>query len=211
MPELTTISLFLIAALALLMIPGPVVLYTVARSVHQGWRAGVLSALAAGLGNAVHVLAATLGLSALLASSALAFSVMKYAGAAYLVYLGIRTLFSSTGQEINPTFVPMGRAQIFRQGLLVSILNPKTALFFLAFLPQFVTPGAGAIWSQTLLFGFVFVALGVYTDSLYALLAGAAGKLLKRSTRLLKTQRYVTGGVYIALGVTAAFVDTDRK
>lgn len=210
MPESTTIFLFLVAAFALLIIPGPVVLYTVARSVHQGWRAGVLSALAAGLGNTAHVFAAVLGLSALLASSALAFSVVKYAGAAYLVYLGVRTLLS-TDEAVGPVVVPMGRAQIFWQGLLVSVLNPKTALFFLAFLPQFITPEAGPIWSQTLLLGLLFVVLGVCTDSAYALLAGAAGKLFGRNTRILKTQRFVTGGVYIALGVTAAFADTDRK
>jgi len=210
MPEPTTLALFFVAALALLLIPGPVVLYTVARSVHQGWRAGILSALAGGLGNFVHVLAATLGLSALLASSALAFSVVKYAGAAYLIYLGVRTLLSREEKGVS-TLLPMSHAQIFRQGLLVSVLNPKTALFFLAFLPQFVTPDAGTVAGQTLFLGLLFVALGVCTDSAYALLAGAAGQVLRRSRRLSEAQRYVTGSVYLALGVTAAFADTNRK
>ena len=211
MPELTTLALFFVAALALLIIPGLVVLYTVARSVHQGWRAGVLSALAAGLGNFVHVLAATLSLSALLASSALAFSAVKYAGAAYLIYLGVRTLFSEDGHKTSPTFTPLSRLQIFRQGLLVSVLNPKTALFFLAFLPQFVVTGAGTIGGQTLLFGLIFVVLGIVTDSTYALLAGLAGKFFKQNTHLFGAQRYVTGSIYTALGLSAAFTDTNRK
>ena len=210
MPEPTTLALFFVAALALLLVPGPVVLYTVARSVHQGWRAGILSALAGGLGNFVHVLAATLGLSALLASSALAFSAVKYAGAVYLIYLGVHTLLSKD-REAGPAFVPMNRTQIFRQGLLVSVLNPKTALFFLAFLPQFITPDAGMVAGQTLFLGLLFVVLGVCTDSTYALLAGTAGQLFKRNTRLVKAQRYVTGGVYIALGASAAFADTSRN
>ena len=210
MPELATLTLFLAAALALLIVPGPVVLYTVTRSVHQGWRAGVLSALAAGLGNFVHVLAATLGFSALLASSALAFSAVKYAGAAYLIYLGVRTLFAKDEPSANPALLPLSRSKIFLQGLLVSILNPKTALFFLAFLPQFVVPGADAT-GQLLLFGLIFVVLGVLTDSSYALLAGLARKALEQKTRLLGVQRYVTGSIYIALGLSAALTDTHRK
>jgi threonine/homoserine/homoserine lactone efflux protein len=211
MPEGTTIVLFLIAALTLLLIPGPVVLYTVARSIHQGRRAGFVSVLAAGIGDFCHVIGATLGLSALLLSSALAFNVVKYAGAIYLVYLGIRTLLSREEAHHGTMIQPLRLSRVFTQGLVVSVLNPKTALFFLAFLPQFVHPVQGAAAAQILLFGTLFVALGVCTNSIYALLAGTAGNWLKGNRHFARTQRYVSGGVYIALGLTTALTGTEKS
>ncbi len=133
---------FITAAMALLLIPGPVVLYTVARSINQGRRAGFVSVLAAGIGDLCHVIAATLGLSAILLSSALAFSIVKYAGAAYLIYLGVRTLMTRPDPDQQISAPPQRLMRIFSQGIVVSVLNPKTALFFLAFLPQFVQPSS---------------------------------------------------------------------
>lgn len=140
MPNLPTLALFALASLALLAIPGPVVLYTVARSIQGGRRAGFASCGGVALGDFVHVLAAAVGLSALLLSSALAFQVVKFAGAAYLIYLGIKTLLDRSGDAGLPEAAPRPLPQVFRQGIVVAALNPKTALFFLAFLPQFVDP-----------------------------------------------------------------------
>lgn len=208
MPSTTTIVLFAIAAVALLLLPGPVVLYTVTRSIDQGWRAGMASVLAAGIGDLVHVSAATLGLSALLLSSAMAFTLVKYAGAAYLIYIGLRTLMTRIEQE-QVQVAPQSLKRIFGQGLLVSILNPKTALFFLAFLPQFVAPERGPIAFQILSLGILFITLGLITNSLYVLLASAARSRLSNSATVRQVQRYCAGGVYIALGVTTAITGSD--
>jgi threonine/homoserine/homoserine lactone efflux protein len=211
MPDGTSLTLFLAAVLMLLFIPGPVVIYTITRSLHQGWQAGLVSTAAVGLGDFVHVVAAALGLSALLASSAVMFSVVKYAGAAYLISLGLRTLLARQGHHVTTAYVPMRLTRVFSQGLLVSILNPKTAVFFLALFPQFIDPARGAVVGQSLFLGSLFVMLGVCTNSLYASLAGTIGQWLKGSARFLRAQRYVSGGVYIALGVSAAFSDAGRR
>lgn len=166
---------FLLATAVFLLIPGPSVLFVIARSVEHGRRAGIVSVLGGQVGNLVHVLAATVGLSALLASSVLAFSVVKYLGAGYLIYLGIRTLL--TKQAVTPQEIGMPRSlrRIFSQSIFVYALNPKTALFFLAFLPQFTDPSRGALWSQILFLGVLFVVSACVTDGLYALLAGTMG------------------------------------
>jgi len=198
--------LFLAAALALLLVPGPAVVFIVARSVHQGRRAGLVSAIGVGTGSLVHVTGATLGLSALLLSSATAFATVKFAGAAYLVWLGVRTLLDRGGNIEAMMPVPRSLAQIWRQGVVVNVLNPKTAMFFLAFLPQFVDPSRGAVAAQTLLLGGLFVITGICTDSLYAIVAGTAGGWMRANPRFLRVQRAVTGAVFIGLGVTTAAV-----
>ncbi len=205
MPEPRMLVLFSAAALALLLIPGPVVFYVITCSISQGRQAGVVSALAAGIGNYVHVLAATAGLSAILLSSAVAFSIVKYAGAAYLIYLGLHTLLARPKAETIAAVTPASNRQIFLQGVVVSILNPKTALFFLAFLPQFVDPTIGSPATQVLILGTILVLMGVCTDSLYALISGSARGLLRNNRTFLRGQRYVAGSVYIALGLSAAF------
>jgi threonine/homoserine/homoserine lactone efflux protein len=205
MPAWSTVALFLLAALALLLTPGPAVLFIVARSIEQGRRGGLVSALGAGVGSLVHVAAATLGVSALLVSSALAFSAVRYAGAAYLIYLGLRTLLTREERQELAAPAPRKLARLFSQGLLVNLLNPKTALFFFAFLPQFADPARGAVAGQIFALGCLFVALGICTDSLYALLAGTAGRWLGGSRQFQRGQRYVTGGVYLGLGVMTAF------
>lgn len=204
MLHLQNLPVFLLAALILLLTPGPAVLYIIARSMDQGRLAGFVSVLSIETGNSVHVLAATFGLSAILMSSALAFSVVKYLGAAYLIYLGIRRLLTrDQGHEIV-SVQRQSLRRIYSQGVLVATLNPKTALFFLAFLPQFVDPSAGSVTLQLLTLGGLFVMMAVVTDSMYALLASTAGGWLKRNQLFLQAEKYVAGSVYIGLGLTAA-------
>ena len=212
MPDPHTLLLFAPVCLGLLVIPGPAVLYIVTRSIDQGRSAGVASVLGIHTGSLVHVAAAAAGLSALLVSSAVAFSVVKYAGAAYLVVLGIRKLLERTPESVDRETAPArSLRRIYLQGIVVNVLNPKTALFFLAFLPQFVDVERGAVWSQMLVLGFAFILLGMLSDGAYALVAARAGDLLRSSPRAVKTQRYVSGGIYIGLGAVAAFAGSHRS
>jgi threonine/homoserine/homoserine lactone efflux protein len=198
-PDSTSLWFFSLAALALLVIPGPSVLYIVVQSAEQGRRVGLASVAGVHLGSLVHVSAATAGLSAIIVASAVAFSTVKYVGAAYLVFLGIRRLLTREDNvALERSRDSLRRA--FARGTLVNVLNPKTAIFFLAFLPQFVDADRGAVWSQALVLGLVFVALGFVSDSLYALAAGSAAGLLRRRRRVMRW----SGLVYIGLGATAA-------
>lgn len=210
MPDLVHLPLFILASVVLLLTPGPAVLYIIARSVDQGRRAGLVSVCAIEVGNFMQVIAATLGLSALLLSSALAFTIVKYLGAAYLVYLGLRKLFTREAVQAAGNNHPQSLRRIFSQGVVVATLNPKTALFFVAFLPQFVDPFQGSIAGQMLVLGCVFVMLAVISDSMYALLAGTVGQWLKGSSSVVLAGRYMAGSVYIALGITAALADVRR-
>jgi threonine/homoserine/homoserine lactone efflux protein len=205
MPDPDRLAVFVAAALALLVIPGPAVLYIVARSIHEGRRAGLASVLGIHVGTLVHIGAATAGLSALIVSSAVAFTAVKIVGALYLVGLGLWTLFSRRAEPEVALGGERGLRRAFAQGIVVNILNPKTALFFLAFLPQFVDADATHPAVQVALLGLLFAALGIVTDSAWAIAAGTAGGVLRRSNRFARTQRYVTGSVYIGLGVVTAF------
>jgi threonine/homoserine/homoserine lactone efflux protein len=213
MPDVTTFALFAAACLAFLVIPGPSVFYIVTRSLVQGRRAGVTSMLGVQAGGLVHVVAAAFGVSALIASSAAAFTVVKYAGAAYLVFLGIRRLLAhGEGEEID--LEPRGQrstAHLFGQGVLVNVLNPKTALFFLAFLPQFVDPSAGPVAPQMLVLGTMLVGLGVLSDGSYALLAAGAGNRLRRAAATRRRLERLSGGVFVSLGVVAALAGEPRQ
>jgi threonine/homoserine/homoserine lactone efflux protein len=198
-PDSGSLALFAVAALALLVVPGPAVLYIVAQSAEHGRVAGLVSVAGIHLGTLVHVAAAAIGLSALIVSSAVAFSVVKYAGAAYLVYLGVRRLLA---REPAPE-APAGDeplARLFWQGTLVNVLNPKTALFFLALLPQFVDADE-TVWTQTVVLGLTFVALGFFSDGVYALAAGTIGRWIRERRRAL---RYASGSIFVGLGVSAA-------
>ena len=179
-------------------------LYVVARSIHEGRRAGLASVFGIHVGTLVHIAAATLGLSALIASSAVAFTAVKIAGAVYLVGLGLWTLLSRRAEPDVALGGERNLRRAFAQGIVVNVLNPKTALFFLAFLPQFVDPNAPHPAVQIAFLGFLFALLGLITDSMWALAAGTAGGVLRRSRRFLRAQRYVTGTVYIGLGVATA-------
>jgi threonine/homoserine/homoserine lactone efflux protein len=209
-PDPSTLGLFVIAALALLLVPGPSVLYIVTRSIEQGRTAGLASVVGVHLGSLVHITAAAIGLSSLLVSSAVAFSIVKYVGAAYLVFLGLRAIFrKEVVEEVEVRTAPFRK--LLRQGAVVNILNPKTALFFLAFLPQFVDANAGMPALQIVFFGLVFVALGFVTDGSYALLAGTAGNWLRSSRSWYAVRRYVSGSVFIGLGLVAAFSGSRQK
>ncbi len=197
------LPVFLTAALILLLTPGPAVLYIIARSLDQGRLAGFVSVLSIETGNFVHVLAATLGLSVLLASSPLAFDIVKYLGAAYLIYLGIRRLLTRESAVQAEAAQSRNLWKIYRQGVTVAVLNPKTALFFVAFLPQFVDASKGAVPLQLLTLGCLFVLMAICTDSTYSLLAGTAGKWLSGRPVFLRFERFVAGGIYIGLGVLA--------
>jgi threonine/homoserine/homoserine lactone efflux protein len=205
------LTLFLVTALLILVVPGPAVLYITARSIDQGRMAGLVSVLGVATGSLVHVAAAAFGLSALLLSSAVAFSVVKYLGAAYLIYLGIRKLLVKEELQELETGREQKFSRTYLQGIVVNVLNPKTALFFFAFLPQFVDPSRGAVALQIMLLGAMFTVMGVLSDGSYALLAGTLGGWLKGNLRALRAQRYFAGTVYIGLGLTTAFADTRSK
>ena len=203
-PDPHNLALFVVAALALLLVPGPAVLYVVARSIHEGRRAGIASVLGIHVGTLFHIAAATLGLSAIVLSSAVAFTAVKVAGAVYLVALGVWTLVSRRAETEVALGGDRNLRRAFAQGVVVNVLNPKTALFFLAFLPQFVDADAAHPALQIAFLGLLFAALGLVTDSLWALAAGTAGGMLRSSRAYVRVQRYVTGGVYIGLGVATA-------
>ncbi len=207
----STLALFMGATLVFLLTPGPAVFYIVARSIDQGRTAGLVSTLGLNTGSLVHVAAAAFGLSAVLMSSATAFNLVKYLGAAYLIYLGVRKLLAREEEQTLHTRPPQKLLQIFSQGVLVSLLNPKTSLFFFAFLPQFVDPARGSVTAQILLLGGVFVAMAFMSDSFYAMLAGTLGQWLKGNVRFLRMQRYFTGSAYIALGIGAALAGSHKS
>ncbi len=209
--ETSQLLFFIGAALALLLVPGPAVLYIVARSVHQGRLAGLVSVLGIETAGLVHVMAASLGLSAILLSSALAFDIVKYLGAAYLIYLGIRTFIDPDDQHENHVANQTTLWQIYSQGVIVNLLNPKTAIFFFAFLPQFVDVAKGNPTLQIMSLGILFVAMATCTDSAYALLSSSVADRLKGNASFLKRQRYITGMVYVGLGVTTALSGTNKK
>jgi len=210
-PDPPAVGLFVVAALALLLVPGPAVLYVVARSIDQGRKAGLVSVLGIHVGTLVHITAATVGLSALVVSSAVAFTAVKVAGAVYLIGLGLWTLLSRRAEADVALGGGANLRRAFAQGIVVNVLNPKTALFFLAFLPQFVDPNSSHPAVQIAFLGVLFALLGLVTDSLWALAAGTAGGLLRRSRRFVRTQRYVTGTVYVGLGVATAFAGSADK
>jgi threonine/homoserine/homoserine lactone efflux protein len=210
-PDGPTLALFAGAALALFVIPGPAVLYIVTQSVDRGRAAGLVSMLGIQAGGLVHVAAAAVGLSSLLVSSALAFEVVKYLGAAYLVFLGVRRLLAREEVEAGGPRSERSLRHLFAQGVVVNVLNPKTALFFFAFLPQFVDPDAGYVGLQIALLGVLFVALATLSDGAYALLAGSAAGWLRGTSGYVRAQRYVSGTIFIGLGVATAFSGSKRS
>jgi threonine/homoserine/homoserine lactone efflux protein len=205
-----TFTVFLFATLALNLTPGPDMLYVTARSLGQGRRAGAVSALGVGGGIVVHTLAVALGLAALLASVPLAYEVVRYAGAAYLLYLGLHTLFKRETIESPVALKRDSLWQIFRQGVITNVLNPKVALFFLAFLPQFVDPERGPAGLQVLVLGMIFNISGTLFNIAVALLVGLFGDHLRRRPALASMQRVITGGIFIALALRLAIPEQRR-
>lgn len=209
--ESSQLYLFLIASLALLLTPGPAVLYIVARSINQGRMAGIVSVLGVETANFFHASAAALGLSAILLSSALAFDIVKYLGAAYLFYLGIRKIVAREDQAKAEVDKQESLSRIYSQGFVVNLFNPKTALFFFAFLPQFVNTSNGNITLQIFLLGMMFVLMGVITDGAYAIISSSIANQLNTNQSFARNQRYFTGLIYIGLGVVTAFTGSRNK
>ena len=203
MPDAGSIITFAIASVTLLLIPGPAVIYILNRSVADGREVGLSAVAGLELGNLVHAIAASAGLSAVLATSATAFNTVKWLGAGYLVFVGVRTLLTRTSAVATES-TSVSRRRTFVQGIVVNTLNPKVALFFLSYLPQFIDPDKGAAWSQALVLGITFVLIGCVTDGLYALTASALRDKLLSGRTLPFVQRYVAGTVFIGLGVVAA-------
>ncbi len=211
LPHGVALGTFITAALVLLLIPGPAVFYIIGRSMGQGRAAGLISACGISVGTLVHVAAATLGLSAVLASSAMAFQTIKYLGAAYLVFLGIQKLMQRGPENFDAASAePVRLRRVFAQGVIVNILNPKNALFFLAFLPQFVSPGRGHVREQILFLGLLFTCLGIMSDSMWAMLAGTLAELMRKKKVWLNAQRYFSGGMLITLGLATALSGSHR-
>jgi len=205
------VLLVALASLVLVAIPGPNVIYIATRSLGQGRRAGVTSAFGVETGALVHLTAATVGLSALIRSSPVAFDVVKYVGAVYLIGLGIRVLVRGRPLELEASSTPESLRRAYGEGVLVSILNPKVALFFVAFLPQFVDPSRGSTALQILLLGLVFVAIATVMDVGWALAAGGLGAWLRSRPSFARRQRFLTGGVYLALGAAAALTGSAHR
>lgn len=202
MPSLDTLTVFAVACIGLVAMPGPAFLYIVTRGIVHGRRGGLMSMFGVEVGDFVQVLAATAGLAAIIASSATAFTAIKWAGAAYLVYLGIRALRerAPADDEASP---PASDRHLFWNGFLVGALNPKLTLFLLAFLPQFIDPAAGPVWLQTLVLGSIFSVTAAIGDTTFALAAGTAGERLRRFVRGRGLAR-ASGVVYIGMGIGAA-------
>jgi len=211
MPNWSILPFFITTALILVFMPGPNTLYVVNRSIHQGRKAGIVSSLGIHVGTLVHISAAAFGMSALLLSSALAFNTVKYLGAAYLVYLGLKTLLKRKKIEAEEKAGEMSLSRTFYQGIIVHILNPKSALFFFAFLPQFIDAKRGSMIGQIFFLGAILMLLGLLSDSTYALLAGSLGNLVRGNPRFQRANRYFSGTVYIGLGTVAALTGSHKK
>jgi threonine/homoserine/homoserine lactone efflux protein len=202
-PDLNSLISFAVASVALLVIPGPAVIYIVNRSVADGRQIGLAAVVGLELGTFMHVLAATVGLSAILATSENAFNVVKYLGASYLILIGLRTL-TRKPEAISTSASSMTQSQAFRQGFIINMLNPKIALFFLSFLPQFIDPNISSNARQSLILGSVFVLCGFVIDGIYALTASSLREVLVKGKALPFIQQYVAGVVFVLLGVAAA-------
>ena len=204
MVDLPTLTTYILVVTGFVFIPGPATLLTMARAASSGTRAGIATGAGIAVGDLLHTFMAIIGISAIIATSAVLFSVLKYAGAAYLVYLGLRAILEKDQTRFLRAAVPMTARQAFRQAILAELLNPKTALFFLAFLPQFVKPENGLVLVQLCVLGVVFVGLGLVSTVVFATTAGGLGEYLRRSPKVLKWQGKVVGSIYCALGVRLA-------
>jgi threonine/homoserine/homoserine lactone efflux protein len=208
MPDASTLILFALASLVLVVVPGPAVIYILTRSISQGRSAGVASAFGVNAGTAVHVVAAVVGLSVIIANSAAAFGAIKWAGVAYLVWLGFKTITADDTTFAEPQSEPVAIKRIFAQGVVVNLLNPKVAVFMLAFLPQFIDPTDPNATFQTFVLGMTLVAIGLMSDLVYALVGGGIGDLFRKRPGAARTTRRVAGMTYFALAGVAAFTGT---
>ena len=204
MIDLTTLITYAAVVLGFVFIPGPATLLTVARATSSGTKAGIATGMGIADGDLIHTFMAIVGISAIIAASAMLFSIIKYIGAAYLVYLGIRAILERTPIDLAAGALPVSAGKAFRQAIVAEVLNPKTALFFLAFLPQFVVPKNGSVALQLTVLGVLFVLLGLVSTVVFAVCAGRLGTFLRRNPTVLKWQGKVVGGIYCALGARLA-------
>ena len=204
MIDLTTLISYVAVVLGFVFIPGPATLLTVTRATSSGTKVGLATGAGIAAGDVIHSFMAIVGISAVVATSAVLFSVIKYIGAAYLVYFGIRAILHKPAANLVAVGLPISAGRAFRQAILAEVLNPKTALFFLAFLPQFVRPENGSVMLQLTVLGIVFVLLGLVSTAVFAVCAGVLGNFLRRNPTVLKWQGKVVGGIYCALGVRLA-------
>jgi threonine/homoserine/homoserine lactone efflux protein len=210
-PSLSTYALFVLTAVVLLAIPGPAVLYVVSRSIDQGRRAGLASVAGISTGTVIHVTLATIGLSSLILASRVAFNSVRFVGAAYLIYLGVRRLLKKERETPEIARPPRTVRDLYTQGVIVNLLNPKTIVFIFAFIPQFVDPAARHVWFQVLVLGLSFALLGMLSDSLYAIAAGGIADRLRGSRGMARFERWFGGSVLIGLGLVAAVVSPNRS
>ncbi|MBZ9965087.1 LysE family translocator [Mesorhizobium sp. BR1-1-2] len=204
MIDLATLTTYVAVVLGFVFIPGPATLLTVARATSSGTKAGMATGAGIAAGDVFHTFTAMVGISAIIATSAVLFSAVKYIGAAYLVYLGIRAIMEKTAADLVAGRLPISAGKAFRQAILTEMLNPKTALFFLAFLPQFVRPENGSVMLQLAVLGIIFVLLGLFSTVVFAVSAGGLGTFLRRNPTVLKWQGKIVGGIYCGLGVRLA-------
>ena len=209
--DYNSLIMFLTASIILLVIPGPAVIYITTQSIDKGTKAGLVSTVGIACGTLVHVIAASLGISAILVTSAVLFSIVKYIGAAYLVYLGIKKLVGknvpvNAGPQRNFSY-----KQIFYEGLVVNVLNPKTALFFFSFLPQFINVSSGSVVLQMFMLGSIFTCMGIVSDGLYAITAAKVSVYIKKNKKVIALQNYFTGTVYIILGLYTALSGSSSR
>ena len=204
MLDQATLITYVAIVLGFVFIPGPATLLTVARAASSGTRVGIATGTGIATGDVVHTFMAIVGISAVIAASAMLFSLIKYAGAAYLVYLGLRAILEKAPTGFVRHVPPVTAGRAYRQAILAEVLNPKTALFFLAFLPQFVTPANGLVALQLTTLGVLYVLLGLVSTVVYAVSAGRLGDFLRRNPTVLKWQGKVVGGIFCALGLRLA-------
>ena len=205
MIDQTTLITYVAIVIGFVFIPGPATVLTVARATTSGTRVGLATGLGIAVGDIIHTALAVLGISAIILASAFLFSLIKYLGAAYLVYLGIRAIFEKAPATVGKQPVELMPGDDFRLGILAEVLNPKTAMFFLAFLPQFVKPENGSVFLHLTTLGIILVALGRTSTDIFALCAGSVGGFLQRNPTVVKWQGRVVGSIYCALGLRLAF------
>ena len=206
-PNYENIYLFVITAILMITIPGPAIIYIISKSIEQGYKAGIVSTLGIETGGLIHVFCAALGLSAIVMISSTAFHVLKYFGAIYLIYLGIKKLTSGVVTGSNKKGVKKATMkQLYFEGILVNLLNPKTALFFLMFLPQFVNEDIGNVTSQIVFLGVLLILICMIIDLIYVVISGKLGTMIKENTFFHQMNRYIVGVVYLFLGLLALFV-----
>lgn len=203
----TVLITYSLIVLGFVFIPGPATLLTVARASTSGTKVGIATGAGITAGDFIHTIMAVVGISAIIAASATLFTIVKYLGAAYLVYLGLKAIFEEASVDLGQGRVPITAPQAFRQAIIAEVLNPKTALFFLAFLPQFVDMGKGSVATQLILLGMIFALIGLFSTVVYSVAAGSLGSFLRRNPTVLKWQGKVVGSIYCILGVRLALQD----